>query len=57
MDKKHDEKMTAVFQSNLQDIVDTMANILNIPAGLIMKINNEKIEVIATSKTENNPVL
>ena len=57
MDKKNDEKMTAVFQSNLQDIVDTMANILNIPAGLIMKINNEKIEVIATSKTENNPVL
>ena len=57
MDKKHDEKMTAVFQSNLQDIVDTMANILNIPAGLIMKINNEKIEVIATSKTENNPFL
>lgn len=57
MDKKHDEKMTAVFQSNLQDIVNTMANILNIPAGLIMKINNGKIEVIATSKTENNPVL
>lgn len=38
-----------------QKVVDLMAKILKIPAGLIMKVHPDEIEVFVTSQTENNP--
>jgi len=43
------------FKKNWQDIVDSMASIVHIPAGLIMKITDDKIEVFVSSHTEGNP--
>lgn len=38
-----------------QNIIDIMAKILNVPAGLIMRIVDSDITVFLSSKTENNP--
>lgn len=38
-----------------QEIVDIMANIINIPAGLIMRLNDLDIEVFVSSRSEGNP--
>lgn len=38
-----------------QGIVDTMAKLAGIPAGLIMRIAEEDIEVFVASKSEGNP--
>ncbi len=38
-----------------QIIVDTMAEIINVPAGLIMRIIETDIEVFASSQSEGNP--
>jgi len=38
-----------------QRIVDIMAKLMRIPAGLIMRINGPDIEVFVSSQTENNP--
>ena len=38
-----------------QEIADLLATILNIPAALIMKTENDFMEVFISSKTENNP--
>ena len=38
-----------------QEIADLLANILKIPAALIMKTENEFMEVFISSKTEHNP--
>jgi PAS domain S-box-containing protein len=38
-----------------QGIVDLLAKIITVPAALIMKTENEHMEVLVSSKTENNP--
>ena len=38
-----------------QDIADLLAETLNIPAALIMKTENESMEVFISSRSENNP--
>ena len=38
-----------------QEIVDIMAEIINIPAGLIMRLNDPHIEVFLSSETKGNP--
>jgi len=40
---------------NWQEIVNIMAHIIGVPAGLIMRIVDDDIEVFVSSKTENNP--
>jgi len=41
--------------SGWQEIVDLMAEICGVPAGLIMRITGEDIEVFVRSRTERNP--
>jgi len=41
--------------SKWQVIVDTMAKIIGVPAGLIMKVDPPHIEVFVKSNTEGNP--
>jgi PAS domain S-box-containing protein len=43
------------FITKWQEIADLLANILNVPAALIMKTENEFMEVFVSSRTENNP--
>lgn len=38
-----------------QNIIDTMAKIIDVPTGLIMRLNKANIEVFVSSKTEGNP--
>lgn len=38
-----------------QEVIDLMAKILDVPAGLIMKVHSEQIEVFLTSNSKNNP--
>ena len=45
-----DAKLTA-----WQEIVDTMAEIIGIPAGLIMRLNDPDIEVFVSSTGQDNP--
>jgi len=42
-------------QKTWQEIVDLMAEIIGIPAGLIMRLEGPTIEVLVSSKTEGNP--
>ncbi|MBC8400787.1 MAG: PAS domain S-box protein [Candidatus Marinimicrobia bacterium] len=41
--------------SKWQRIVDLMAELVNVPAGLIMKVDPPQIEVFVSSKTKGNP--
>ncbi|PKL15456.1 MAG: hypothetical protein CVV49_21200 [Spirochaetae bacterium HGW-Spirochaetae-5] len=43
------------IQLKWQNIIDIMAKIINVPAGLIMRIVDTDITVFISSKTENNP--
>jgi len=43
------------FISKWQSIVDILAKIIGIPSALIMKVENEHMEVFISSKSENNP--
>ncbi len=43
------------IMSQWQEIVTSMAKLMNVPAGLIMRLNDKRIEVFTTSKTEDNP--
>jgi PAS domain S-box-containing protein len=43
------------FISKWQDIVDLLAKIIGIPAALIMKVENDFMEVFISSKSANNP--
>lgn len=43
------------FISKWQDIVDLVAKIIGIPAALIMKVENDFMEVFISSKSANNP--
>lgn len=38
-----------------QSLVDTMALVLNVPAGLIMRLSGDQIEVLISSRSEGNP--
>lgn len=38
-----------------QEIADLIATISNVPAGLVMRLTNEIIEVFVSSKTQQNP--
>lgn len=38
-----------------QSLVDTMAQAFDVPAGLIMRLSGEEIEVFISSQSENNP--
>ncbi len=38
-----------------QEIVDLLADIIDVPAGLIMKLDQGKLEVLVSSKTPDNP--
>jgi len=43
------------FISKWQDIVDLLAKIIGIPAALIMKVENDVMEVFVSSRSDNNP--
>lgn len=43
------------FTSKWQEIVDLLAKIIGIPAALIMKVENDFMEVFISSKSDNNP--
>jgi PAS domain S-box-containing protein len=43
------------FLKKWQEIADLIAAIINVPAALIMKTENELMEVFTSSNTENNP--
>jgi len=43
------------FIRKWQDIVDLLAKIIGIPAALIMKVENEFMEVFISSNSDNNP--
>jgi len=45
----------ASFINKWQNIVDLLAKIFGIPAALIMKVENDYMEVFISSKSENNP--
>ncbi len=49
------DKIPDGFLKKWQEIADLIANIMNVPAALIMKTENEFMEVFTSSKTENNP--
>ena len=40
-----------------QDIIDLMAQIIHVPAGLIMRLTEGELEVFVSSKTEGNPYI
>ncbi len=43
------------FEAKWQKIVTLAARIINVPAGLIMRLHENEIEVFASSATEDNP--
>ncbi len=47
--------ITEDMKNKWQNIITIMAKILNVPAGLIMRIVDSDITVFLSSKTENNP--
>lgn len=47
--------ITAAVISKWQKVIDIIAEIINMPAGLIMKINADNIEVFLSSASEDNP--
>jgi len=40
-----------------QCLVDLMAKLLQVPAGLIMRVGEEHIEVLVSSESENLPLI
>lgn len=54
MNNSYDE-IPQSFIRKWQDIVDLLAKIIGIPAALIMKVENEFMEVFISSKSDNNP--
>ncbi len=43
------------IQTGWQEMADILAHICGIPSALIMKLSQEDIEVLVSSKTDNNP--
>ncbi len=54
-EEKMDLIIPASFVEKWQGIVDTVAQLINVPAGLIMRLVNENIEVFVSSRTDGNP--
>jgi PAS domain S-box-containing protein len=48
-------EITEDILAKWQHIVDLMANIIQVPAGLIMRVHTSEIEVFVTSATPDNP--
>ena len=48
------EKIPDGFLKKWQEIADLIANIMEVPAALIMKTENEMMEVFTSSNTGNN---
>lgn len=51
----HMHEVPAKFLSKWQDTTNVMAEIFDVPAGLIMRLLPEQIEVLISSHTPNNP--
>ncbi len=49
------EKIPRGFLKKWQEIANLIAGIMHVPAALIMKTENEYMEVFTSSETENNP--
>lgn len=49
------DKIPEGFLKKWQEIADLIASIINVPAALIMKTENEFMEVFTSSNTDNNP--
>lgn len=43
------------YLNKWQSVVDTLARLVGVPAGLIMRLNASDIEVYVSSETEGNP--
>ena len=52
---KNDITITNEILESWQNIVNTMAEILNLPAALIMKVDYPYIEVFSSSESDKNP--
>lgn len=48
------EVLTGVIEK-WQSLIDVTAKIINVPSGLIMKLNEDSIEVLVKSQTDGNP--
>ncbi|MDD5647262.1 MAG: hypothetical protein PHW86_08835, partial [Candidatus Bipolaricaulis sp.] len=48
-------EVDADTMSGWQGIVDLMAEICGVPAGLVMRITGNDIEVFVSSRTQGNP--
>ncbi len=55
MQQLSSENIPDSFLEKWQEIANLLANIMNIPAALIMKYEKEMMEVFTSSKTDNNP--
>lgn len=49
------EKISTDITAQWQEIVNALAKLMNVPAALIMRLNDKKIEVFRTSLSDNNP--
>jgi PAS domain S-box-containing protein len=48
-------EIPSIFLIKWQEIADLIASVINIPAALIMRVEDEFMEVFISSNTENNP--
>ncbi len=48
-------KFEKEYLTKWQNIIDMMAELINIPAGLIMRIDEEEIKVLLASRSDGNP--
>ena len=55
MEQNSFDKIPDNFLKKWQEIADLLADIMHVPAALIMKTHNEFMEVFVSSNTENNP--
>lgn len=54
---RHNHLVPDNLLESWQSTVDVMAAILNVPAGLIMRVHADQIEVLVTSRSDDNPYL
>lgn len=53
--KKKEMKIPADYMDKWQSVADTMAELIQVPAGLIMRLVGEDIKVFVSSRTDENP--
>jgi len=51
----HKHEVPEAYLRKWQDTIDMLAGVFDVPAGLIMRVHEEEIEVLVRSLTENNP--